>query len=236
MPDPDRNPRATPAEPPSDELVLAAIERAERHRARDTPAVPVWAILDHLAVPRRSAGRAPRSLAAGRPARGRLARALAPSRGGDVGADRAPGRRRLQRARRAAQRPAAARVSAAPRVARRAHGRRAGDRALPRAACASAWARPRCCWTRTEPPHSDAWFELGEELQRACRRVGSASHCLHEWVEPHDAPRGHRRAPRPRRRGTRPGRARASARAARGDGATSGCGATTASRRRATLC
>ena len=37
------------------------------------------------------------------------------------------------------------------------------------------------------PPHSDAWLELGEELQQACRRVASASHCLHEWAEPIDA-------------------------------------------------
>jgi hypothetical protein len=36
------------------------------------------------------------------------------------------------------------------------------------------------------PPHSDAWLELGEELQRRCRRVASASHCLYEWAEPID--------------------------------------------------
>jgi hypothetical protein len=36
------------------------------------------------------------------------------------------------------------------------------------------------------PPSSDAWFELGEDLQRACWRLGSASHCLHEWAEPLD--------------------------------------------------
>jgi hypothetical protein len=37
------------------------------------------------------------------------------------------------------------------------------------------------------PPHSDAWLELAEELQRACRRLASASHCLYEWAEPDDA-------------------------------------------------
>jgi hypothetical protein len=36
------------------------------------------------------------------------------------------------------------------------------------------------------PPHSDAWLELAQELQRACRRVASASHCLYEWSEPDD--------------------------------------------------
>jgi len=34
---------------------------------------------------------------------------------------------------------------------------------------------------------SDAWFELGERLQRDCRRVGAATYCLHEWSEPDDA-------------------------------------------------
>jgi hypothetical protein len=36
------------------------------------------------------------------------------------------------------------------------------------------------------PPHSDAWLELAHELQLACRRVASASHCLYEWSEPDD--------------------------------------------------
>jgi len=33
---------------------------------------------------------------------------------------------------------------------------------------------------------SDAWFELSEKLQRACWRLGSATHCLYEWPEPSD--------------------------------------------------
>lgn len=37
-----------------------------------------------------------------------------------------------------------------------------------------------------QPTHSDEWFAVGERLQRACRRIGSASHCLYEWVEPSD--------------------------------------------------
>ncbi|HEX5851568.1 MAG TPA: hypothetical protein VFY36_00600 [Solirubrobacteraceae bacterium] len=34
---------------------------------------------------------------------------------------------------------------------------------------------------------SDAWFEMSERLQRAARRVGSATYCLREWAEPDDA-------------------------------------------------
>jgi hypothetical protein len=33
---------------------------------------------------------------------------------------------------------------------------------------------------------SEAWFELGERLQSACSRLGSATHCLREWEEPSD--------------------------------------------------
>ncbi len=37
-----------------DSLVLAAIERAALHRADGEPAMPVWAITEHLGIPRRS--------------------------------------------------------------------------------------------------------------------------------------------------------------------------------------
>lgn len=33
---------------------------------------------------------------------------------------------------------------------------------------------------------SDAWHALAGRLERACRRVGSATHCLREWAEPGD--------------------------------------------------
>jgi hypothetical protein len=38
-----------------------------------------------------------------------------------------------------------------------------------------------------EPPaRSDDWLELGERLRREARRLGSALHCLREWQEPGD--------------------------------------------------
>lgn len=36
-------------------------------------------------------------------------------------------------------------------------------------------------------PHSDEWFELAERLRRDCRRVGSAQHILREWLEPEES-------------------------------------------------
>jgi hypothetical protein len=36
-------------------------------------------------------------------------------------------------------------------------------------------------------PQSDVWFELGKRLNWACWLVGSATYCLCEWAEPDDA-------------------------------------------------
>jgi hypothetical protein len=40
--------------------------------------------------------------------------------------------------------------------------------------------------TKWDPPRSAKWFELGERFGRAAWRLGSATHCLNEWVEPED--------------------------------------------------
>jgi hypothetical protein len=37
------------------------------------------------------------------------------------------------------------------------------------------------------PARSDAWFELGERVQRAAWRLASAGYCLREWSEPDDS-------------------------------------------------
>jgi hypothetical protein len=56
MSKPHNQPSRSSGEHPSDELVLAAIERAALHDPRRMPAVPVWSILEHLALARRSGG------------------------------------------------------------------------------------------------------------------------------------------------------------------------------------
>ena len=127
------------------------------------------------------------------------------------------GRRRLRTGAPRGQRPDAARVSAAPRVARRAHGRRAGDRALPRERCASAWSGPRCCST----PRSRPTPTPGSSSPRRCSAPAGA------WARRATAcTSGSSRTTRradvddrldPHRRATRPGRARASPRPARGE-------------------
>ena len=35
-------------------------------------------------------------------------------------------------------------------------------------------------------PPSGEWYELGTRLKEACTRLGSASYCLNEWAEPND--------------------------------------------------
>jgi hypothetical protein len=184
MPNPDRDPRAMTAEPPSDELVLAAIERAGCHRARDTPAVPVWAILDHLAVPRRSAAaRQVRSRLGVLHTAGWLERAS--RHGVPMWALTSSGLRRLRRARRADE---DLQLPESPQHRAWRDARTAAAQEIERF---HADLRGRVCEATLlldadQPPHSDAWLELAEELQRACWRVASASHCLREWVEPDD--------------------------------------------------
>ena len=95
------------------------------------------------------------------------------------------GRRRLQRARRAGSVPPLP-ESPQHRAWRDARTAAAQEIERFRASLRDRLDEAALLLEADEPPHSDAWFELGEALQRACRRVASASHCLYEWVEPHD--------------------------------------------------
>jgi hypothetical protein len=167
-----------------DVLVLAGIDRAERHRPRDTPGVPVWELLEHLGMPRRSKG--------ARHVRSRLdaleaAGALVCSRrhGVLVWALSGRGRRRLGRARAAGRVPVLpespqhrawreARVLAAQEIERFRSG--LGDAIL----------QTFFLLEEDPSPDSDGWLEMAERLRRACWLLGSATHCLYEWVEPDD--------------------------------------------------
>lgn len=40
--------------------------------------------------------------------------------------------------------------------------------------------------TQFRPPHSSEWIAMSQRLSPAAWRVGSATHCLYEWVEPDD--------------------------------------------------
>lgn len=164
--------------------VLAAIDRAERHRAGESPGIPVWLILEHLEIPKRSW-------------RARLVRvrlealegtnALARSRRHSVPvwSLTSTGRRRLGRAR------GAGKLGELPESPQHRAWREARAAAAERiepfcARLSEALDDARALLAADGGP-SDAWFELGERLAGASRRVGSSTHCLYEWPEPDDA-------------------------------------------------
>jgi hypothetical protein len=185
VPKQDRVPHTPPEEPPSPEAVLAAIERAARHRARETGEVPVWAITEHLDISRRS--RSARRLRAHLEAL-ESAGSLERSRrhGVAMWTLTAAGRRRLRTARTAGRVPELpeapqhrawrnARTAAAQEIER--FGQSFGEQLDAAAGLLEA----------ASPARSDALFEAGERIQRAAWRLASATHCLHEWSEPDDA-------------------------------------------------
>jgi hypothetical protein len=184
MPHQDPPTHATRPASPSDELVLAAIARGVRHRARDTPGVPAWTILEHLCIPRRSgAARHVRERLDAMHAAGLLQRSRRHSvptwELSDVGLAHLHGSGSANEAElpESPQHRAwrAARTLAAHELVR---FRDDVHERLELAATAL---------EAQSVPGSDAWFALAEELQRSCRRLASASYCLYEWVEPDDA-------------------------------------------------
>jgi hypothetical protein len=181
---PHNHPSSSPGERPSDELVLAAIERAALHDPRQAAAMPVWTILEHLGLSRRSGGaRHVGARLEAMEAAGWLDRSR--RHGVPTWALTDAGARRLREARGDGGLPA---LPESPqhrawRLARVAAGQelerfRAGLHERLGEATGLLDADP--------PPHSDVWLELADELQRACRRVGSAGYCLYEWQEPDD--------------------------------------------------
>lgn len=182
MPKSDR----TPEEYPPDELVLAAIDRASRHRAapRD-PGETLAEIKRHLNLPHHS-GTTRRLLpqlealkAAGLTERTRRhsrdlwlltdtgdQRLEALRRAGELGSLPEPPQHRAWRE---------AQVAASERIAGfRGELRGALDQAI----------------RLLEADHgsdSNTWFELSEHLRHAGRLYASAIHCLREWPEPDDS-------------------------------------------------
>jgi DNA-binding XRE family transcriptional regulator len=182
----------------SDVVVLAAIDRAERHSGRATRGVPVWAVLEHLDLANRSKrARHVRARLDALETMGSLERSH--RHGVPVWVLTSSARRRLSRARRVGRVPELP-ESPQHRVWREA-------RALAEQRIVAFWMElldrvehahelldaptpgpPVLDAPDTVPgPASDAWLEVGEQLQRACRRLASASYCLWEWREPEDA-------------------------------------------------
>jgi hypothetical protein len=156
-----------------DVTVLAAIDRSERHRGR--PGAPVWLIFEHLGIPRRS--RRVRAQLQALVQDGSIEQRR--THGVDVWTLAPGGRRRLQ---------GAGRVdlpeSPQHREWRNAHTLAAHEIELFRRVLHDALAAAMA--ELDGMPDSDAWFELAEGLRGAAWRLGSATYCLREWIEPSD--------------------------------------------------
>jgi hypothetical protein len=168
----------------ADVLVLAALERAERHAGGDTSGVPVLQVLAHLEIASRSRrARDVRARVDALEGAGQLERAR--HHGVQVWALTSAGRRRLARARRASRLPELP-ESPQHRAWREARAAAAagidGLREQLRAALAEAVGL-----LDAEGVASDAWFERGEQLRRLSRQLASATYCVREWSEPDDA-------------------------------------------------
>jgi hypothetical protein len=202
-------------EDPSDELILAAVQRAQLHGPPARPGVPVSAVRAHLSL-------APRS-GPGRGLGARLDRLrdeglLSATRlhGAPVWGLTPAGRRRLHAARRGVDAPL---LPESPQHARWRQAQLAAGTELERFASELRAALEQAETMLGElgegagAPHSDRWLALGRRLQGNCRRLASAWHCLYEWPEPDDAradrdeePAADGTAPSPALRALRAGR------------------------------
>lgn len=169
---------------PSDATILAAFERAQRHHTGVHPAVSLHAAVAHLGLPWH-AGTARRL---GPPLRrlqdAELVRTVYPQ--GNRGWELTPtGRRRLRTLRRAGK------VDELPESPQHREWRTARELArdcMPdfEQQLSDLLDRAQALLAAPAVVNSDDWLLLADDLKRACRRVGSAIHCRHEWPEPDD--------------------------------------------------
>jgi hypothetical protein len=167
-----------------DPLVLAAIDRAERHNPSRPPGVPVWQVYDHLSIPKRSElAQHVRAQLDALEAAGSIARSR--RQGVQTWALTSSGRRLLTQARRAGKVPE---LPESPQHRAWRDARTVAEQEIERFLVSVREGLDYAVRLLDADPAaaSDAWFELGERLHRDCRRVGSATHCLHEWSEPDD--------------------------------------------------
>jgi hypothetical protein len=167
-----------------DVLVLAAIDRAERHSLSERSGAARYSIMEHLGLSTRSKE--------ARRVRQRLGEMTADGlvepvrRGGMDGWVLTPdGRGRLGEAVAAG---GLAVLPESPQHRRWRESREKAGRAIERfrERLRVALADAEGLLDANERVHSDAWFELAERLQRSCRRLGRATHWLYEWPEPDD--------------------------------------------------
>lgn len=160
--------------PIPDDVVLAAVERAGRHRGRS--GAPIWVIFEHLGIPRRS--RRVRVQIETLVEQGALGQTR--SHGVILWELTPPGRRRLART-------PPVELPEAPQHQVWRNARTVAGQEIGRFRDALRSLLDEAAALLNEGAKSDLWFDLAERLRLSARRLGSATYCLHEWLEPDDA-------------------------------------------------
>lgn len=161
----------------SETLLLAAINRAERHHGHQ--GVPSWAIYEHLGTAHRSASaRQARRLLGVLVEVGSL---KAERRNGvQVWALTSKGRRHLEQADELPDLPES------PQHAKWREARALAVEEVERLHNTLRETLEEALALTTTTTPSDAWFHLSERLRLDARRLGVVTHCIHEWAEPTD--------------------------------------------------
>lgn len=174
----------TPAETLPDDLILAALDRAERHGRGAGPGVLFAHVVEHLGLrhgswtTRRTRPRFEALEQAGLIERLRRHGLVLWTLTGE-------GQRRLAEAR--AQGTPLALPEAPQHITWREARTTAQERSDEfRARLSRPLAEAVATLNATPPGESDEWFDLGARLHRACWLLGSATYCLNEWAEPTD--------------------------------------------------
>ncbi|MGO9763606.1 MAG: helix-turn-helix domain-containing protein [Solirubrobacteraceae bacterium] len=168
-----------PAMPLADDVILAALGRAELHKGGGEPGVLYVTLVEHLGL-RKGA-------VTSRRLRPRLRELVA---AGLVGEFRRRGYGLLTLTREGKRRLRDAEPVSLPESPQHRYWREARAAATERVGGFHADVRSAldgaAALLADEDATSDAWYALAVALERACKRVGSATHCLREWAEPGD--------------------------------------------------
>jgi hypothetical protein len=182
MPESDRTPKPLP----SAEQVLAAIDRAERHRrSHERPGAWVSDVKEHLGLPHTGA-----TTVWLRPVWQQLEaeRLIEQNRKGGLHRYQLTRTGKLRLAATQAELGHACELPESPQHARwrTAHDGAAGRIAGFRRDLRELLDEATALLEAGGQPPSGEWYEFGTRLGDACARLGSATHCLYEWAEPDD--------------------------------------------------
>lgn len=177
--------KPTPEQPPSEGLLLAAIDRAYRHRRRsENPGVRLASVKEHLGLGGGSAStRRLRPLWDGLHAAGLIE--LSEPRDQPLWRLTSVGVERLQAVRQSAELELP--ESPQHRDWRDARSTASEQITSFRDELRAALADAADLLVIEPPTESDSWRQTGDRLQKACSHVGWAVYCLREWAEPDDS-------------------------------------------------